>query len=281
MIIYQRFEWDVREAARNLTSHGVGFKEASTILSDETHTVVPEGGSRLLAVGRSDRGRSLAVVHEIGQRDVGQSLPRIRILGAERYVPKPAAPAPPASTAKPASRSRPSALEAEPASQPQPVASQPAASQPQPAASQPPASQSQPRASQSEPPASKSKPASRAKSAPKAEPSAPKAEPSAPKAEPSAPKAEPSAPKAESPTRKAEPPASTPELTASKPEPTAPKPRSRASKSAPPVVLVEASAPDTSGQTSSKREPRPGSWKAAARIFAERLAAEERARAGD
>lgn len=76
MIIYQRFEWDIREAARNLAKHGVSFKEASTIFSDTACSVAPEGGSRFVATGRSDRGRPLVVAHE----EVG---PRIRIVSAE------------------------------------------------------------------------------------------------------------------------------------------------------------------------------------------------------
>jgi uncharacterized DUF497 family protein len=193
MIIYQRFEWDVRSAAKNLTQHGVSFKEASTVFADETHAVAPDGGSRLRAVGRSERGRSLVVTHEAG--------PRIRILSAELHVAKPEV------------------------VQATSSAESPAAPPPEP------------------PTTSTATPAVKSNGhAPKAQAPTPKAQSRGSRAQ--APASRPSAPAPE---------ARTPTFTAQTPAPKIQKPISQ-------------------------REPRPGSWKAAARALAERLAAEERAR---
>lgn len=94
MIVYGHFEWDIREAAKNLATHGVSFKEATTVFADENCTVSGDAGSPLQAIGVSQRGRPLVVLHQRGSR--------VRILGAELYVPEakkpPPRPTPPATT---------------------------------------------------------------------------------------------------------------------------------------------------------------------------------------
>jgi uncharacterized DUF497 family protein len=194
MIIYQRFEWDVREASKNLTGRGITFKEASTVFSDETHTVTADAGSRMRAVGRSDRGRSLVVVYELG--------PRIRIVSAEKHVP---------GAVRPPS---------EPAPAPEVVA------------------------------------------APVSKPEGFK--PEGPKANGHAARANGHSTKANGHAAKTNGHATTARAAAAPATPVPDKPSAPSAPSPPP----------------SKREPRPGSWKAAARILAERLAAEERAREG-
>ena len=61
------FEWDPAKAAENARKHGVAFEEAATVFADplssvfadQDHSVAEE---RLVLVGRSDRGRVLAVM---------------------------------------------------------------------------------------------------------------------------------------------------------------------------------------------------------------------------
>ncbi len=75
MIVYQNFEWDLREAAANLASYGVSFKEAATVFAAENVAVTEDLDSdQLYARGPSSRGRTLIVLHTRGAR--------IRILGA-------------------------------------------------------------------------------------------------------------------------------------------------------------------------------------------------------
>jgi uncharacterized DUF497 family protein len=137
MIVYNNFEWDVREAATALTTHGVSFKEASTVLAGDQVTISEDPSSgQLRAIGRSSRGRMLVVRYQRGLR--------IRILGATLHMngaaavvapnpvavePVPAEPAPQPVAAKP--------VPAKPA--PQPVAAKPVPAEPapQPAAAKP------------------------------------------------------------------------------------------------------------------------------------------------
>jgi uncharacterized DUF497 family protein len=79
MIIYGKFEWDVREAARNAAKNGVRFTEAASIFGDPNCTISADGGSNAQAIGLSDRGRPVVVAHQNGLR--------IRILSA--HVRKP------------------------------------------------------------------------------------------------------------------------------------------------------------------------------------------------
>lgn len=79
LLVYKDFEWDLREAAACLTAHGVSFREASTVFADENAIISEDPASdQLRAVGRSSRGRVLAVVHKRGRR--------IRILGAALHT---------------------------------------------------------------------------------------------------------------------------------------------------------------------------------------------------
>jgi uncharacterized protein len=76
------FEWDLRKARSNLTKHGVGFEEASTIfgdqlsltISDPEHSLLEE---RCVTMGRAFNGKLLVVVHT----DRGDN---IRIISARR-----------------------------------------------------------------------------------------------------------------------------------------------------------------------------------------------------
>lgn len=62
-----KFEWDALEAARNERKHGVTFEEAGTVFGDPLASYFTDaehsaGEERLVAVGRSERGRVLAVM---------------------------------------------------------------------------------------------------------------------------------------------------------------------------------------------------------------------------
>jgi uncharacterized DUF497 family protein len=109
MIVYNNFEWDVREAAACLATHGVSFKEASTVFADADVAIAEDPASgHLRAVGKSARGRALVVLFQKGQQ-------RTRILSATLPTSRPAArkaEAAPASAPKPA---------APPAAEPAPV----------------------------------------------------------------------------------------------------------------------------------------------------------------
>ena len=61
------FEWDPPKAAENARKHGVAFEEAATAFADPLASVFADpdhslGEERLVLVGRSDRGRVLAVM---------------------------------------------------------------------------------------------------------------------------------------------------------------------------------------------------------------------------
>lgn len=61
------FEWDAPKAAENARKHGVTFEEAGTVFGDPLASYFADpdhsfSEERLVAVGRSDRGRVLAVM---------------------------------------------------------------------------------------------------------------------------------------------------------------------------------------------------------------------------
>ena len=68
------FEWDPREARRNLTIHGVSFDEASTAFQDPLSKTIAdplhfEDEERFVLLGHSHRNRLVVVVHtERGDR---------------------------------------------------------------------------------------------------------------------------------------------------------------------------------------------------------------------
>lgn len=68
------FEWDRRKAAGNLAKHGISFNEAVTVFRDPSGRMVQDprhsvGEERLTLLGRSERGRLLAVMFtERGER---------------------------------------------------------------------------------------------------------------------------------------------------------------------------------------------------------------------
>ena len=62
------FEWDPDKAEENLTKHGVGFVEASTIFSDPLEVTIPDPERRddevrFLSLGLSVDGRLLVVAY--------------------------------------------------------------------------------------------------------------------------------------------------------------------------------------------------------------------------
>ena len=76
------FEWDSRDARSNLTKHGVGFEEASTIFGDPLSLTIsdPEHSqreNRYITMGRAFNRKLLVVVHT----DRGDN---IRIISARR-----------------------------------------------------------------------------------------------------------------------------------------------------------------------------------------------------
>lgn len=120
LLVYKDFEWDLREAAACLTAHGVSFREASTVFADENVILLEDPASdQLRAVGRSSRGRVLAVVHKPGRR--------IRILGATLHTNDDAEVAAPEHAA--ASQAAPQTVAAAPA-EPEMVAATPAEAKP-------------------------------------------------------------------------------------------------------------------------------------------------------
>lgn len=61
------FEWDPPKAAENARKHGVTFEEAGTVFGDPLASYFADpdhslAEARLVAVGRSDRGRVLAIM---------------------------------------------------------------------------------------------------------------------------------------------------------------------------------------------------------------------------
>lgn len=104
MIVYKNFEWDVRESAASLAACGVSFKEASTVFTCGDVTIAEEPGSgRLRAIGRSERGRTLVVLHQRGAR--------LRILGAALHVTRPDRDTAPEPTATEPAAMEPAAME--------------------------------------------------------------------------------------------------------------------------------------------------------------------------
>jgi uncharacterized DUF497 family protein len=94
LLVYQDFEWDLREAAASVASHGVSFREAATVFADDNVAISEDPApGHLRALGLSSRGRMLAVVHKRGHR--------IRILGATLHPTHPAEVAPPELIAAP------------------------------------------------------------------------------------------------------------------------------------------------------------------------------------
>jgi uncharacterized DUF497 family protein len=82
MIVYNNFEWDVREAAACLARNGVTFKEASTVFAAESVDISTDPASgQLRAIGPSARGRMLVVLHQRGAR--------LRILGVSLHKNRP------------------------------------------------------------------------------------------------------------------------------------------------------------------------------------------------
>ena len=62
------FEWDPDKAEENLTKHGVGFVEASTVFSDPLEVTIPDPEHsddevRFLSLGLSADGRLLVVAY--------------------------------------------------------------------------------------------------------------------------------------------------------------------------------------------------------------------------
>ncbi|HYO48009.1 MAG TPA: BrnT family toxin [Gemmatimonadota bacterium] len=63
-----RFSWSREKAAANIRKHGVNFVEAGTVFADPLSIVIPDpmhsiGEERWLLLGRSSKGRLLAVAH--------------------------------------------------------------------------------------------------------------------------------------------------------------------------------------------------------------------------
>ena len=100
MIVYNNYEWDVREASACRVKYGVSFKEATTVLEAEGVSLTEDPASGACrAVGPTSRGQVLTVVYKRGQR--------IRILDAVPAKLAKSAPAPAAETAEPAPPSPP------------------------------------------------------------------------------------------------------------------------------------------------------------------------------
>jgi hypothetical protein len=63
------FEWDPRKASANRRKHGVSFEEAATVFEDSRVVLFfdeehPDWEERYIAIGLSDRGRLLVVIHK-------------------------------------------------------------------------------------------------------------------------------------------------------------------------------------------------------------------------
>ena len=72
--------WDPEKARSNLRKHGVSFGEAASLFRDVLSVTISDplhstAESRFATIGRSERGRTLVVVHS----DVGET---IRIISA-------------------------------------------------------------------------------------------------------------------------------------------------------------------------------------------------------
>ena len=62
------FTWDPRKAAANVRKHGVGFREAATVLRDPLSTTFPdldhsESEARFLTIGMTRPQRLLVISH--------------------------------------------------------------------------------------------------------------------------------------------------------------------------------------------------------------------------
>jgi len=62
------FRWDAKKARSNVLKHGVTFEEAATVFPDTLSVTVSDPlhsteESRFVTIGRSDRSRTLVVVH--------------------------------------------------------------------------------------------------------------------------------------------------------------------------------------------------------------------------
>jgi uncharacterized DUF497 family protein len=63
------FDWDPSKASSNLAKHGVTFGEASTVVGDPLSYTMPDplhsapDDERFVTIGRSQRQRTLVVVH--------------------------------------------------------------------------------------------------------------------------------------------------------------------------------------------------------------------------
>ena len=78
------FEWDTAKARSNLKKHRVAFEEAVSVFGDSLSVAIDDPGhsgeeTRCIILGRSNKGRTLVVVHtERGQR--------IRIISARELT---------------------------------------------------------------------------------------------------------------------------------------------------------------------------------------------------
>lgn len=75
-----RFEWDEKKDRANIAKHGVGFDEASRVLSDprailREDRMVVKGEERLLAIGYVNR--VLLVVHTVKEEGLDAFIRRI------------------------------------------------------------------------------------------------------------------------------------------------------------------------------------------------------------
>jgi uncharacterized DUF497 family protein len=62
------FRWDPEKARSNVRKHGVTFEEAASVFRDTLSVTISDPlhsseESRFVTIGRSDRGRTLVVVH--------------------------------------------------------------------------------------------------------------------------------------------------------------------------------------------------------------------------
>lgn len=76
------FEWDEKKNASNQKKHGVSFKEAITVFSDDLARLIPdpdsEGEERFILMGMSSHSRILTVCHCEKSSDV------IRVISARK-----------------------------------------------------------------------------------------------------------------------------------------------------------------------------------------------------
>lgn len=80
------FTWDPRKEGLNRRKHGVGFREAASVLEDPLSTTYPDpahskGEHRHVTIGRSRLGRTLVVAH--AERE-----DTIRIISARLATPR-------------------------------------------------------------------------------------------------------------------------------------------------------------------------------------------------